>query len=136
MMIPARRLRIQNGVYIFEVSTTGSQSFIPIHWDTLDSDQTDVFLVTFFFNVHRTHHPNRPLSRLVLVPTEGTRGQYRRVGFIQEKYKSDWDLIDEEKHEFVRFDLLSDNIPNRAADEAFTGFIDHGDEKWGIIEII
>lgn len=72
----------------------------------------------------------RRLLGLLVVPTGNTRGQYKRVGgfLLMKPYVGS----KSENH----LKTVVEDIDHRAVDDAFIRFVEHENERWGVIEIV
>ncbi|CZR66419.1 uncharacterized protein PAC_16320 [Phialocephala subalpina] len=115
--------------------TNRAQSACTAFWDTMKSNYLDIFLLPFHYQ------PEHRVLGLILVPA-GTSGcKYRRVGCFGGEF---YPFQLGKSHDFEQYGFenpvdLKDVIEDTRytpEGEAFASVITHGDEQWGVINII
>lgn len=130
--LPTRNRGYQLSVDIHIPIANLRSSMIP-RWDNEDLVYDEFFLVKFYSpGSINTHSLDPPATRgLILVPTGTKRGQYTRVGHFQDEKAPRYT---QSSYMAALHYIFQDSL-NRAPEAAFTGFLDRGGEKWGVVEI-
>ncbi|CAG8959423.1 hypothetical protein HYFRA_00001321 [Hymenoscyphus fraxineus] len=108
-----------NRMTTFKFTTCELKIDVRMYWDGPTNNDSTFFFVPFYNGDIKVY--NRLLG-LAIVPTGISRGQYKRVGHYDvptNKLRSSFE-----------------DIKQRAGEEAFVRYEEHGDEQWGVIEII
>lgn len=109
---------------------TGMQAACYAAWDAPESGDACVFLLPFIYTC------TEDLLGLILIPTGNEKGQYERVGYFETNSRRHLDVEEGELSNPIKPTQAIRNLRNRAPEEAFASFVGHGDEQWGVVNII